>query len=253
MKIVFLGTGTSTGVPMIGCHCEVCASTDKRDYRSRTSIFIEINGKKIVVDTGPDFRTQLLLNKIEDVDAILFTHNHKDHTSGLDDIRPINYLKNKHIDIFAESYVQDSLKREYAYIFHEKDYPGIPLIRLHTITDATFCIDDIEIIPIRVWHKNLPVLGFRIGGFTYITDANFIDESNLEKIAGSEILVINGLQRTPHYSHFTLDEALEIIAGLKPAKAYITHISHKLGLHADVENSLPENVFLAHDGLVLEL
>lgn len=252
MKIVFLGTGTSTGVPLIGCHCTVCTSKDPRDKRSRTSLYIEINGKKIVIDTGPDFRMQLLQNGIEDIDAVLFTHNHKDHTSGLDDIRPINYLKNKYIDIFAENYVQETLRREYAYIFHEKDYPGIPMIHLHTITDDTFWIDGTPIIPIRVWHKDLPVLGFRFENFTYITDANRIDAVSLEKIMGSDILVLNGLQHQPHYSHFTIAESLEIIEKVKPSKAFLTHLSHKPGLHADIEASLPENVFPAFDGLTLE-
>lgn len=253
MKVVFLGTGTSTGIPLIGCSCPVCQSMDAKDKRTRTSLFIESEETKIVFDTGPDFRQQMLANGITDLDAVIFTHNHKDHTAGLDDIRPINYLHKKLIEVYAEEYVQRTLKMEYSYIFNEKDYPGIPQLNLHTITDSAFNVRDIALQPIRVWHKDLPVLGFRIGNFTYITDANRIDAEEFDKIRGTEILVINALQHKPHYSHFTLQEALDIIAEIQPKKAYLTHISHKMGCYEEVQAMLPEGVFVAWDGLQIEV
>ena len=238
---------------MIGCRCEVCTSTDTRDKRFRTSLYVESAGKKVVFDTGPDFRMQMLNNGIDDLDAVIFTHNHKDHTAGLDDIRPINFLQNKCMDVYAELNVQHTLRNEYAYIFNEKDYPGIPRIQLNTISEKPFKIDELNIIPIRVWHMNLPVLGFRIGNFTYITDANRIEEEERMKMIGTEVLVINALRHTTHYSHFSLEEALAVIEDIQPQKAYLTHISHQLGLHSKVSEMLPKNVFLAYDGLTLEL
>lgn len=251
MKVIFLGTGTSTGVPIIGCNCDICQSSDPRDQRLRSSIYIEINQQKIVIDTGPDFRIQMLSNHLTDVDAVIFTHNHKDHTAGLDDIRPINFLQRKKVDVYAEEYVQNTLKMEYPYIFHEQDYPGIPQINLFTIDENIFHIDDIKITPIRVIHKKLPVLGFRINDFTYITDANYISDDELEKVKGSKILVINALRHEPHYSHFSLSEALAIIEKIKPEKAYLTHIGHNMGLYDDVQRQLPEHVILSYDGLVI--
>lgn len=254
MKIIFLGTGTSTGVPLIGCHCEVCQSTDSKDHRLRSSVYIETDfGNKIVIDTGPDFRTQMLNNHLEDVDAVFFTHNHKDHTAGLDDIRPINHLLGKSIDVYAENYVQKTLRMEYPYIFNGEDYPGLPRIKMHDLSEAAFKFKQDEIIPIRVMHKTLPVLGFRIGDFTYITDANFITDAELQKIKGSKVFVINALRREPHYSHFNLQQALEIIEKVKPEHAYLTHIGHRLGLYAKVLNELPADISLAYDGLQLEV
>lgn len=253
MKVIFLGTGTSTGVPLIGCSCDICRSQDVRDQRLRASVYIETRDTKIVVDTGPDFRIQMLSNHLSDVDAVLFTHNHKDHTAGLDDIRPINYLLDKKIDVYAEEYVQKTLKMEFPYIFHEQDYPGVPQIRLHTIDERPFKVNDTQIIPIRVIHKQLPVLGFRVQDFTYITDANFVADEELEKIKGSKVFVINALRKEAHYSHFTLQEALDIIEKVQPEKAYLTHIGHNMGLFEEVQSQLPENVFLSYDGLTLDL
>lgn len=252
MKVVFLGTGTSTGVPVIGCKCDICRSHDPRDQRLRSSIYIDIHDKKIVIDTGPDFRIQMLSNKLTDVDAVVFTHNHKDHTAGLDDIRPINFLQRKKVDVFAEEYVQKTLKMEFPYIFQEQDYPGVPQINLYTIDENPFQIDDLVLTPIRVIHRKLPVLGFRINDFTYITDANFIADEELEKVKGTKVLVINALRNEPHYSHFSLGEALAIIEKIQPEKAYLTHIGHNMGLYEDVQKSLPENVFLAYDGLMID-
>jgi len=252
LKAVFLGTGTSTGVPMIGCDCEVCRSSDPRDQRTRTSFYIESNQTRIVFDTGPDFRMQMLSNRLTDIDAVVFTHNHKDHTAGLDDVRPINHLRKKVVQVYAEPKVQESLRREYAYIFFEKDYPGIPQIGMHTIGLEPFSVGDIDLIPIRVWHMNMPVLGFRVGDLTYITDANRIEETEFEKIKGSKILILNALRHTTHYSHFSLTEALAIVERIQPEQAYFTHISHHLGLHALVEKSLPKHVHLAFDGLALD-
>lgn len=252
MKVVFLGTGTSTGVPVIGCKCNICQSKDPRDQRLRSSIYIEVQNKKIVIDTGPDFRIQMLSNQINDVDAVVFTHNHKDHTAGLDDIRPINFLQRKKVDVYAEEYVQKTLKMEFPYIFHGQDYPGVPQINLYTIDEQDFYIDDILLTPIRVIHKKLPVLGFRIQDFTYITDANYISDENLEKIKGSKVFVINALRNEPHYSHFSLSEALEVIEKVQPERAYLTHIGHNMGLYDEVQSRLPKNVFLSYDGLVIE-
>lgn len=252
MKAVFLGTGTSTGVPTIGCHCEVCKSKDPRDRRTRTSLYIESSSTKIVFDTGPDFRHQMLANGLEDLDAVVFTHNHKDHTAGLDDVRPINHLKGKIVQVYAEEMVQETLRREYAYIFSEKDYPGIPQIQMNTIGEEPFSVGDIDLLPIRVWHMHLPVLGFRVGDFTYITDANRIEAAELEKIKGSRFLVINALRHTTHYSHFNLQEALGVIAQIRPEQAFLTHLSHHIGRHADLAQHLPENVIPAYDGLRVE-
>lgn len=253
MKVIFLGTGTSTGVPVIACNCEVCRSTNPKNQRLRSSVYIESEKTKLVIDTGPDFRMQMLSQKLTDIDAVVFTHNHKDHTGGLDDIRPINFINKKVIDVYAELYVQKTLKMEYPYIFHDQDYPGVPQINLHTIDENPFSIGDLDIIPIRVMHKNLPVLGYRIGDFTYITDANYIAPEELEKIKGSKYLVLNALRIESHYSHFSLSEALEMIKIIQPEKAYLTHISHHMGFYEEVEKSLPENVFLAYDGLTFEI
>ncbi|HMV14419.1 MAG: MBL fold metallo-hydrolase [Chitinophagales bacterium] len=253
MKFTFLGTGTSQGVPVITCKCEVCQSSDKRNNRTRTSLLIQSDTTTVVIDTGPDFRTQMLRENVQDLDAVLFTHGHKDHVAGLDDIRPFNYLLEKTIQVYAENSVQEILKREFSYAFVGHDYPGAPQIQLHTIDETPFLIGDIPFIPIRAIHKTLPVLGFRIHDFTYITDANFIADNELEKIKGSKIVVLNALRKEPHYSHFSLPEALKIADEIQAEKAYFTHISHHLGLHEQEENELPKNRYLAYDGLCINL
>jgi phosphoribosyl 1,2-cyclic phosphate phosphodiesterase len=214
---------------------------------------IETQGKSFIIDTGPDFRQQILRARIQRVDAVLYTHEHKDHTAGMDDIRGFNYAQKSSIPLYAQAPVIDQLKREFAYAFAEDKYPGVPEIEVHEITNQPFVIAGVSIIPILVKHYFLDVLGFRFGDFTYITDANFIADEELEKIKGSKVLVINALRKTTHISHFTLDEALEVIDKIKPEKAYITHISHMMGLHAEVEKELPPHVHLAYDGLTLHV
>ncbi len=253
MKVTFLGTGTSQGVPVIGCQCDVCSSIDFQDNRLRSSVHIEVDGLSLVIDTGPDFRQQMLRSRVKKLDAILFTHAHKDHTAGMDDIRSYNFLQKMDMPIYGTEDVITQLKSEFAYIFEEHKYPGIPQVQLNPISNNPFHIDKTEIIPIEVQHHKLPVLGFRIRDFTYITDANFISDEEKKKIVGSKILVLNALQKKPHISHFTLDEAIQIIDELKPEKAYLTHLSHKLGKHRDVKKELPENVELAWDGLKIEI
>lgn len=253
MKITFLGTGTSQGVPVIACACQVCKSLDFRDKRLRTSILIEIEGVNLVVDTGPDFRQQMLRERVTHLDAVIYTHEHKDHTAGLDDVRSFNFAQKKDMPVYGEPRVLAQLKQEFAYAFTEKKYPGVPQIQLNEIDATPFEIEGIAIIPIRATHYKLPVLGFRIGDFTYLTDANFIDEANLEKMKGSKVLVLNGLQHEPHISHFTLEEAVAVADQLGIEKAYFTHISHKLGLHKAEQEKLSENRLLAYDGLSLNL
>lgn len=253
MKITFLGTGTSQGVPIIGCKCSVCTSSNPKDKRLRTSIMVEIDGLNLVIDTGPDFRYQMLRQEVNHLDGVLFTHSHKDHIAGLDDIRAFNYLQKCDMEIYATEDVQAALKREFEYIFAEIKYPGIPQVNLNTIGNYPFKIQDTTIIPIEVMHYKLPVLGFRFGDFTYITDANYISSAEKEKIKGSKILVLNALRKEAHISHFTLQEAIDLVQELQPEQAYFTHISHQLGEHNEVNSALPKNIFLAHDGLELEL
>ncbi len=253
MKITFLGSGTSQGIPVIACNCAVCTSNDTRDKRLRASILIENQGKVIVVDSGPDFRYQMLRAQVKQLDAIVFTHEHKDHVAGMDDIRAFNHKQQSEIDIYAHKRVQEALKREFAYIFSHIKYPGVPLVHLHEITNSPFNIGDIEIQPIEVMHFKLPVLGFRIANFTYITDAKTVSEEEKMKIRGSEILVVNALQKDKHISHFTLDEAIAFSKEIAAQKTYFTHLSHKMGKHADVSQELPEGIELAYDGLVLTI
>jgi phosphoribosyl 1,2-cyclic phosphate phosphodiesterase len=253
LKITFLGTGTSQGVPLIACKCEVCTSTNVKDKRLRSSIMVETSTTTIVIDTGPDFRQQMLREQVEQLDAVVFTHEHKDHIAGLDDVRAFNFINGKHIEVYATSRVQAAIKREFAYIFAEDKYPGIPLINLNEIDLAPFQIKDIKLNPIEVMHYKMPVLGFRIADFTYITDAKSISEKEKEKIKGSKVLVINALRREEHISHFTFQEAIDLAKELDVEQAYFTHISHQLGLHEQVSEELPSNVFLAYDGLKLIL
>jgi phosphoribosyl 1,2-cyclic phosphate phosphodiesterase len=253
LKITFLGTGTSQGVPLIACKCEVCTSTNVKDKRLRSSIMVETSTTTIVIDTGPDFRQQMLREQVEQLDAVVFTHEHKDHIAGLDDVRAFNFINGKHIEVYATSRVQAAIKREFAYIFAEDKYPGIPLINLNEIDLAPFQIKDIKLIPIEVMHYKMPVLGFRIADFTYITDAKSISEKEKEKMKGSKVLVLNALRREEHISHFTFQEAIDLAQELNVEQAYFTHISHQLGLYEQVSEELPSNIFLAYDGLKLIL
>jgi phosphoribosyl 1,2-cyclic phosphate phosphodiesterase len=248
-----LGTGTSQGVPVIGCSCEVCQSIDFRNKRLRTSIRVEIGGQSFVIDTGPDFRQQMLREQVKRIDAILFTHAHRDHTAGLDDVRAYNFIQNMDMPIFGTKPVLDQLKIEYAYAFAEKYYPGIPRLTLNEINESPFHVNSVPIQPLPVFHMKLPVFGFRFENFSYITDANRIPDETFVKLKGTETLVINALQREAHVSHFNLHEALEMVKLIKPKKTFITHISHKLGLHSEVSEELPEGVALAYDGLQLQL
>jgi len=253
VQITFLGTGTSQGVPIIACPCNVCQSSDLRDKRLRTSILIEDNYKTIIIDTGPDFRQQMLRENVKQLDAVVFTHEHKDHTGGFDDIRAFNFINKKAMDVYASRRVQDALRRDYAYIFSDFKYPGIPEVNFHLLENKLTTIEGINILPIEVMHYKLPVFGFRIKDFTYITDANYISDEEKEKIKGSKIIVINALRREHHISHYTFEEARKLMEELKPDKAYFTHISHQLGLHADVEEELPEFISLAYDGLKINI
>ena len=255
MKITFLGTGTSTGVPMIACNCEVCTSADNRDKRLRSSVLIQHNNKNIVIDCGPDFRQQMLKANVQSVEAILMTHGHRDHTGGIDDIRAYNFALKRDIDFYLNESTEEILLRHFDYAFdiHNK-YPAKPRLKLNLIEDKPFKIDDIEILPIKVLHGNMPVLGFRINDFTYITDANYIPEEEKEKIKGSKVLVLNALRWYGHPSHFTAQEAIALAGEINAPTTYFTHISHHLGLHADIEeNKLGNNMWLAYDGLQLEL
>ncbi|WP_026966175.1 MBL fold metallo-hydrolase [Algoriphagus terrigena] len=253
MKVNFLGTGTSQGVPVIGCDCEVCKSLDFRNKRFRTSIHVEAEGVSLVVDTGPDFRMQMLRAGVQRLDAILFTHEHKDHTAGLDDIRPFNFMQQTDIPIFAARNVLDQVQREYAYIFSSKKYPGVPQVEPVEITENPFNVKGLDVTPIPVLHYKLPVFGFRIGDFSYITDANHIPEESMKLLEGTEVLVLNALQITPHISHFTLDEAIAVAKKIGARRTYFTHISHRLGLHDAVDKQIPEGMALAYDGLELTL
>lgn len=234
---------------MIGCSCEVCTSTDRRDNRLRSSILVRSEKTTISVDAGPDFRYQMLRARVKHLDGIVFTHPHKDHVAGLDDVRAYNFFSGKAMNVYANEMTEEVLIREFAYAFSEKRYPGVPEIRLNTIDLETFTVGDLPIIPIQVWHLRMPVLGFRFGDFTYITDANRIDEEELDKIRGSRVLVINALRHEKHISHFNLEEAIALSESLGSPTTYFTHISHQLGLHADVQSILPAHVQLAYDGL----
>ncbi len=254
MKVTFLGTGTSQGVPVIACDCAVCSSEDKHDNRLRVSILIEYKGKVIVIDCGPDFRYQMLRVGVKHLDAIIFTHEHKDHVAGLDDIRAFNYKQQSEINVYAHKRVQEALKREFSYIFSTNKYPGLPRLDLYDIEDnQPFMVSDIEVVPVSVMHFQLPVFGFRIGDFTYITDAKTISEEEKLKIKGSDILVINALQKEKHISHLTYDEALNLAREIGAKKTFLTHISHRLGTHKEISAELPEGIYLAYDGLVLKI
>jgi phosphoribosyl 1,2-cyclic phosphate phosphodiesterase len=253
LQITFLGTGTSSGIPMIGCECKVCRSRDPKDDRLRSSIMVSTSGTSLVVDTTPDFRYQMLRTNTRHVDAIVFTHPHKDHIAGLDDVRAFNFFSRKPMEIYANSLTEEALRRDFYYAFAEKRYPGVPEINLNLITNEPFMVGDISVLPIEVWHMKMPVLGFRFGNFTYITDANRLDEEARERVRGSEVMVLNALRKEPHISHFSLSEAVELVQDLGVPRAYFTHISHQLGLHNDIDQELPEGISLAYDGLTIEV
>ena len=252
-KLTFLGTGTSQGVPMIGCTCEVCRSEDPRDKRLRASVLVEYEGMSILVDAGPDFRQQMLREGVTHLDAILLTHNHKDHTGGLDDIRAFNYLDKKATEIYCEKYVEDSLRKEYSYAFEEKKYPGAPEWHIHLIDDKSFKIDGrVEVIPIRGRHYKLPVLGYRFGNIAYCTDMNHIAEEEFEKLKDLDHFIINCVRYGKHISHYSLEEAVEVAQKVGAKHSWITHLSHQLPRHEVLAADLPEGILPAYDGLTIE-
>lgn len=253
MEVTFLGTGTSQGVPIIACNCKVCTSTDPHDKRLRASVLIQINNKNLVIDTGPDFRQQMLRSKVKKLDAVLFTHEHKDHVAGLDDIRPFNFLYKKPVRIFAEQRVQNALKREYAYIFEDNPYPGAPNINMNLIGDKPFKVEDIRIIPIRVMHYKLPILGFRIGDFAYLTDIKTLPHREIKKLENIHTLVVTALRKEEHISHMNLKESLDLIEQINPKRAFLNHLSHRFGLHSEEEKLLPDNVHIAYDELKVKV
>lgn len=253
LKITFLGTGTSGGVPMIACSCEVCTSANKKDKRLRSSILVQSANTTLVVDTTPDFRYQMLRAEVKKLDAVIFTHPHKDHIAGLDDIRAFNFFSHQPMEIYANALTEEALRREFMYAFADIKYPGLPKMNVHTISTEPFIVGDIPVTPIIVYHLNMPVLGFRFGKFTYITDANRIEQSEKQKIIGSDVLVVNALRNEKHISHFTLNEATALAEELKIPQTYFTHMSHQVGKHEDVNKILPQNMQLGWDGLVLNL
>lgn len=251
LKITVLGTGTSQGVPVVACNCRVCQSNDSHDKRLRTAVMIETTNNNIVIDAGPDFRQQMLRENVKKVDALLITHNHKDHTGGLDDVRAFNWILQKPMEVFARDSVLKSIKKDFDYAFGEEKYPGVPQINLHSIINKPFDFRGDHIIPIDARHAKMPVFGFRIGDFSYLTDASFIKPEELDKMKGSKYIIINALRKEKHYSHFNLEEAIEILQYLKPEKGYLTHISHQMGLSKEISKELPPEVELAYDGLSL--
>jgi len=254
LKVTFLGTGTSQGVPVIACHCAVCQSTDPKDNRLRSAVLIEYDDQTLVVDTGPDFRYQMLRAKVQHLDAILITHSHKDHIAGLDDVRAFNYLQQEALPVYGSVASHDALKREFYYAFSDFKYPGIPQLELKELSSGVpFTVGKKEIMPVEVMHHLMPVLGFRIGNFAYITDAKTVSESSKALLEGVEVLVINALQEEPHISHFTKDEALAFAKEIKAKETYLTHISHRFGKHEAIQAKLPEGVFVAYDQLVLTI
>lgn len=253
IRITFLGTGTSQGVPVIACECDVCKSSDSLDHRLRSSILVQSSTTAVVIDTGPDFRYQMLRESVKKIDAIVFTHEHRDHIAGLDDIRAFNFKQAQSIPIYCTAAVEKAIRRDFHYAFAETKYPGVPDMHIVPIQENSFMVGDIPFLPIQVMHYKMPVLGFRIHNFTYITDASYISNHELNKVKGSHIVVLNALRKQPHISHFNLEQALQVMEYLKPKRGYLTHISHLLGLHRSVQEELPPNVNLAYDGLTIEI
>lgn len=253
LKFTILGSGTSQGIPMIACSCHVCTSRDPRDNRLRCSVLVEWNGENFVIDSGPDFRQQMLREKVQSLKAILFTHEHKDHVAGLDDVRAFNFKEGRDMEVFCTPQVEKALRREFHYVFEENTYPGIPKLKIHTMRNEPIHLGGGRtVMPIRVWHYKMEVFGFRIGQFAYITDAKTVDAQEIEKLKGVDVLIVNCLRVEEHISHFNLEEALEFIATVGPKKAYLTHISHMFGTHEEIERMLPQNVSVAFDGQVFE-
>lgn len=253
LRLTFLGTGTSQGVPMIGCDCEVCRSGDPRDKRLRSAAMVEVGGRRIVIDAGPDFRYQMLREGVRDIDAILLTHQHTDHIIGLDDVRAFNYFCQKSVDIYATELVQAAVRKVFDYAFTDKPYPGAPQMTLHTIGSEPFEVAGVKVTPICGKHFTLPVTGYRIGNVAYLTDFNHIEDSELEKLRGVDVFVVNALRHTRHLSHFALPEAIELARKVGAKSTYFTHISHQLGFHATEEPLLPEGMHLAYDTLTIEI
>lgn len=253
MRVRLLGTGTSQGIPIIGCHCPVCTSTDERDHRLRTSALVEVDGVNILIDAGPDLRQQLLRCGVTRLDALLLTHEHKDHTGGIDDVRPINFLMKTPLNIYGQPRVMKAIRNDYSYAFGPDQYPGVPQLVLNPIQPEPFEVKGVEVIPVKVRHMTLPIFGYRIRNFAYITDASFISETEKKKLKGVKVLVINALRREQHYSHFNLEQALAVIDEVKPERAYLTHVSHRLGKYVEVSAELPENVFLGIDNQLIEV
>lgn len=253
MRVRLLGTGTSQGIPIIGCHCPVCTSTDERDRRLRTSALVEVDGVNILIDAGPDLRQQLLRCGVTRLDALLLTHEHKDHTGGIDDVRPINFLMKTPLNIYGQPRVMKAIRNDYSYAFGPDQYPGVPQLVLNPLQPEPFEVKGVEVIPVKVRHMTLPIFGYRIRNFGYITDASFISETEKKKLRGVKVLVINALRREQHYSHFNLEQALAIIDELKPERAYLTHVSHRLGKYVDVSQELPQNVYLGIDNQLIEV
>ena len=254
LNITVLGSGTSQGVPVIACNCKVCTSNNPKDKRLRCSILISYNGENYVIDSGPDFRYQMLRENVQTLRAVLFTHEHKDHVSGLDDVRAFNFKEQRDMQVYCSKRVEVALKREFHYVFDEDKYPGVPLIQLNTIQNEKFTLQEgLEVQPIEVMHYKMPVMAYRIKDFAYITDAKTISESEREKLKGVKVLIVNALRIQEHISHFNLDEALQLIEEVKPEKAYLTHISHLFGTHEEIQALCPSNVYPAFDGLKIAL
>ncbi len=253
MKITFLGTGTSQGIPVVACPCDVCHSDDVKDNRLRTSVLVETAGQRFTIDAGPDFRYQMLREEVKHLDAILITHSHKDHIGGLDDVRSFNYLQKKAMNIYVAPFHQEEIKREYSYAFQEDPYPGVPNFNLIDIGQTPFYVGDVKIIPLPVLHMKMEVTGFRIGGFAYITDTNYIPGAILAQLLDCKVIVLNALRKRKHVSHYNLEEAVNVLQFLHPEKAYITHISHLMGFHDEVNHELPDFIELAYDGLQIEV
>jgi len=253
MLLTFLGTGTSIGVPVITCDCKVCTSTDKRDKRYRTSAMLEIDNEVFVFDSGPDFRSQMLREKVMNLSAILYTHEHRDHIAGLDDVRAFNYVLNKRIDLYGTAKTMEMIQTEFPYIFTEQRYFGAPQVNIHEIDEQPFTVNGFTFTPIKALHGQNQVTGFRIADLTYITDASFIEAKELEKAKGSKVIVLNALRNSKHSSHFSVSEAVEILTALNPERAFLTHMSHFIGTHAELEKKLPPFIRPAYDGLKIEI